>query len=915
VINLLEETIFYLKNICTAFKQEYGNLIGEYEALEKYIQRGRSAPIMSVGMIYQPSYPFDEWPLLSLDFLTILQMGLKFSIQHETEFLNFKESNSKSYILSIAIRMMVAALNKLEPALWVITFQELLPIISEKEAISGEYIWFLIGSLHDSIIGNAGVELVEIFKKLVGIFAAEITNALPTVLTCAVMEKNVTCNESFELFLKSSEWTKFYDKILFKSIKKIELTFIDTSEHVCKNFIHYSQTNHARLREFFSNRRIVIDSLLDRLSDESAMLMRKSRLSELLNSYENDNREISKLWQTCAEEVTYDRRVWHVATSWPIYRLESTENTLRMRLRIVRDLDGKLHQSASSKRDRVKLDHPIVHPAPFLTLPNRKTILIKRLENIDLNSGLVCNQKNNNISNDFDSRYARDPSIVYDSQLETCLYSFDCELVILLNTVKGRLEITNTHLRFFPDLKRVSESLAAKTSLNLFLKEFKIFGEHRRPLHLLREIFLRRFNLRNSALEAFFSDGQNFFINFNGTQKEADKKRRSVLKLLKKLNLPEYVPPNIEYPVIAFEKTTWTNRWVNREITNFEYLMALNTYSGRTYNDLTQYPVFPWILIDYKSTHLDLEGKNFFNTDPSIYRDLSKPIGAINPDRLKILLDRLKSFDDSGDIPKFLYGSHYSSAAAVIFYLIRIEPFTTHHISMQGGKFDIADRLFRSFHSLWESVYNSTSDVKELIPEFFYFPEFLKNCNGFDLGKTQSGESVSDVILPPWANSAEDFIKKHRDALESEHVSRNLHNWIDLIWGVKQTGDEALAAHNLFYYLTYEDAVNIDVIEDPIDRQSIEDQVHYFGQTPSRLFKEAHPRRMTNSSEPSLLVCCSETHFSTLSDTVAIFNNGFGNEDVARLILCDLSIAICQVESFSIEDKVEFVEKRLCKSE
>lgn len=37
------------------------------------------------------------------------------------------------------------------------------------------------------------------------------------------------------------------------------------------------------------------------------------------------------------------------------------------------------------------------------------------------------------------------------------------------------------------------------------------------------------------------------------------------------------------------------------EISNFEYLMHLNTLAGRTYNDLMQYPVFPWIIADYES--------------------------------------------------------------------------------------------------------------------------------------------------------------------------------------------------------------------------------------------------------------------------------------------------------------------------
>ena len=37
------------------------------------------------------------------------------------------------------------------------------------------------------------------------------------------------------------------------------------------------------------------------------------------------------------------------------------------------------------------------------------------------------------------------------------------------------------------------------------------------------------------------------------------------------------------------------------EISNFEYLMCLNTLAGRSYNDLMQYPVFPWVVADYES--------------------------------------------------------------------------------------------------------------------------------------------------------------------------------------------------------------------------------------------------------------------------------------------------------------------------
>ena len=71
------------------------------------------------------------------------------------------------------------------------------------------------------------------------------------------------------------------------------------------------------------------------------------------------------------------------------------------------------------------------------------------------------------------------------------------------------------------------------------------------------------------------------------------------------------------------------------------------------------------------------------------------------------------------------------------------------------------------------------NDVKELIPEFFYMPEFLVNMNRFDLGKLQGGggsankkAAVDDVILPRWADNPWDFVRKHRQALECDHVSK-----------------------------------------------------------------------------------------------------------------------------------------------
>jgi hypothetical protein len=142
---------------------------------------------------------------------------------------------------------------------------------------------------------------------------------------------------------------------------------------------------------------------------------------------------------------------------------------------------------------------------------------------------------------------------------------------------------------------------------------------------------------------------------------------------------------------------------------------------------------------------------------------------------------------------------------------------------------------------------NSPNEVKELIPEFFYLPEFLVNSNKFDLGKLQiNNQIVNDVQLPSWAhNSSEEFIRIHRLALESDYVSAHLHEWIDLIFGYKQTGQAAIDALNVFMYCSYEKAVDVDAIDDPITREAIEGMIQNFGQIPSQLLTEPHPQRQT----------------------------------------------------------------------
>ncbi|XP_062700801.1 neurobeachin isoform X15 [Aedes albopictus] len=372
----------------------------------------------------------------------------------------------------------------------------------------------------------------------------------------------------------------------------------------------------------------------------------------------------------------------------------------------------------------------------------------------------------------------------------------------------------------------------------------------------IRAIFSRRYLLQNVALEIFLASRTSILFAFPD--------QHTVKKVIKalprvgvgiKYGIPQTRRASMMSPRQLMRNSNMTQKWQRREISNFEYLMFLNTIAGRTYNDLNQYPVFPWVLTNYESRELDL-------SQPSNYRDLSKPIGALNPSRREYFEERYESWDTPG-IPPFHYGTHYSTSAFVLNWLIRMEPFTTMFLALQGGKFDHPDRLFSSIALSWKNCQRDTSDVKELIPEWYFLPEMFYNSSDYRLGQREDGNLVSDIELPPWAKTPEEFVRINRMALESEFVSCQLHQWIDLIFGYKQRGPEAMRATNVFYYLTYEGSVDLDTITDPVTREAIENQIKNFGQTPSLLLMEPHPPR-------SSAMHLSPMMFNTMPDDVCM---------------------------------------------
>ncbi|KAK6285550.1 hypothetical protein POUND7_011729 [Theobroma cacao] len=422
------------------------------------------------------------------------------------------------------------------------------------------------------------------------------------------------------------------------------------------------------------------------------------------------------------------------------------------------------------------------------------------------------------------------PGYVPSELDERIVFELPSSMVRPLKVIRGTFQVTTKKINFIVDNTESNITMDGSEGNSEVRNDEKDRSWLMASLH---QMYSRRYLLRRSALELFMVDRSTFFFDFGSSEG-----RRNAYRAIVQARPPHLnnIYLATQRPEQLLKRTQLMERWARWEISNFEYLMQLNTLAGRSYNDITQYPVFPWILSDNSSKSLDL-------SDPSAYRDLSKPVGALNPDRLKKFQERYASFDDPV-IPKFHYGSHYSSAGTVLYYLVRVEPFTTLSIQLQGGKFDHADRMFSDVAATWNGVLEDMSDVKELVPELFYLPEMLTNENSIDFGTTQLGGKLGSVKLPPWAQNPVDFIHKHRMALESEHVSAHLHEWIDLIFGYKQRGKEAILANNMFFYITYEGTVDIDKISDPVQQRATQDQIAYFGQTPSQLLTVPHMKKM-----------------------------------------------------------------------
>ena len=350
----------------------------------------------------------------------------------------------------------------------------------------------------------------------------------------------------------------------------------------------------------------------------------------------------------------------------------------------------------------------------------------------------------------------------------------------------------------------------------------------------IKLILPRIYYYRKTAFEIYTFNGKNYYFNFFTTDSE---------KLEKFINLNEYFYPiqsnlkknkNDNLKDIAYMSKNyiqnyydiymgeygliklWSSKkyltlddfiinWEQYIISSFELLMYINIFSNRSYLDLFQYPVFPWVLYPNNKE-----------------RDLTQIIAQIEYNKesaqRKILFERsyllLKEeledesqFILDSDISKaYYYNTNYSNAVYTSYYLLRLFPFAFNSIEFQGDFFDDPNRLFFDIETCEKNCFIQKSDIKEIIPEFFYLPDFYDNINNLNLFKKKISKKEDYVTTPIDSLNLVSYF--YTILLKQILEKSNVKTWIALIFGELQKSEEK---KNLFRPESYLDNPEIDL--------------------------------------------------------------------------------------------------------
>ena len=421
---------------------------------------------------------------------------------------------------------------------------------------------------------------------------------------------------------------------------------------------------------------------------------------------------------------------------------------------------------------------------------------------------------------------------------------YDAEIVTMRGSIFGSVILNADNLTFksHPYNKSNENYKYGSNSLNLLSRKIN----KRWKFESIKEIVVKRYNLLRQAIEIYFHNNSSIFLLFfsvtNLNVFLKDYQQMILKRKIKEISL-------ITKPESYFEAAKFKEKWQKGLISNFEYLMLLNKYGGRSFNDLNQYPIFPWILSNYSEPLIDLNEK-------SNYRNLRCSIGGISEIKRSKIDGKIKVMNDDKDLDIYQLGTHYMAGRMALGYLFRAEPFSSILLHFEKGR-DSPSRMFQAIGHTWKSGIGDTSDNKELVPELFYLPDILQNYNSYSYGTrlpdieniefvmyTEGRLRVDQVIIPRWANNPYEFLKLNSLALESKFVCLEIGKWIDLIFGVKQQSKED--------YNVYKNLCDEEYVRKHMDNlnESKMIEIQEFGTNPIKLFNKRHPVKEEKMLEP-----------------------------------------------------------------
>ena len=388
----------------------------------------------------------------------------------------------------------------------------------------------------------------------------------------------------------------------------------------------------------------------------------------------------------------------------------------------------------------------------------------------------------------------------------------------------------------FSNIVNKNEKLCNGALFNCPLKD-----KNRKIYIKLRDIrlIIRRIYYNKRTGIEIFTKNKSYYFNFCEND-NGQKVCEIIINLLVYYWQNNFYPINIDGNIIGYSKIFFNseniqenndlifiknkyineliNHWIKKDkinniektLSSFDALIYLNLLSNRSYNDIYQYPIFPLLFFydinDHNKIERDLENHIGFQVNSK--KSEKRKNNIINTFNSK--KEEIENGLNQDEIP-FYFESNFSNVNYICNYLIRIIPYTFISLELQGDGFD-TQNLFNSVEETFYNISYKENDLRELIPEFFYFPEMFININKLNLHKINN--KFNDVELPQ-----EFLVYKNKDNINNsfyfycrfvsnmrENLEKNfltVFKWKDLIFGKKQKFLNNLEKYILFRPETY----------------------------------------------------------------------------------------------------------------